>query len=555
MKKILFILISIILFIPSVYANKINKIDMDIYINKDGSAQITEVWDVYGTDGTEWYKAINDLTTNELINFKVSMDGKPLKLKEWNVDESLAEKKGYYGINTTSKGIELCFGKYDLRKNHKFTLEYTIIPFVYNVDDTQIVYWNLIDKLTNVDFKNFYIKISSYYSFPDDLDVWGFGHKGFAYVKDGIIELSNIEEKTMKDQYVVVLIKFPAPTFTSTNTTNRFSTFNDVYNAAYEGTFEYDYSQKTNAFSELISKIFPVLMFVFVIVIVLINKSSSGYGYKNNKKINKKEVMPFREIPCDKNIFYADTLIKLNKFDYKQTNILGAIILKWIKLDKITIKTETKGIFNKETSVLDLTKSPTFDNKLESKLFSIMFKASKDGFLEPKELERYCKNNYSSFFDIFDKHIEEQISELTSKGLIRKRIDKTECRQKNVMEDKLYYDSINLYGLKKFLIEFASMNEKTAIEVKLWDEYLMFAYLFGIADKVASQLKKLYPEVFEQVNYDYNTVVFLNHISRSSYSAASAARSAAENYSSGGGGFSIGGGGGGSFGGGGGGSR
>ena len=79
----------------------------------------------------------------------------------------------------------------------------------------------------------------------------------------------------------------------------------------------------------------------------------------------------------------------------------------------------------------------------------------------------------------------------------------------------------------------------------------MFAYLFGIADKVADQLKKLYPKdfkKFEENTIDYTTIYYINSLSTRSVNAASSARRAAENYSSGGGGFSFGGGGGGSFG-------
>ena len=122
------------------------------------------------------------------------------------------------------------------------------------------------------------------------------------------------------------------------------------------------------------------------------------------------------------------------------------------------------------------------------------------------------------------------------------------------MDDKIYDDSVKLYGLKKYLEEFSSMNTKEAIEVNLWDEYLMFAYIFGIADKVAKQFKNLYPEIASEMqnnNLDYNTFLFINTLSTRSVAAASSARSAAESYSSGGGGFSSGGGGGGSFGGGG----
>ena len=69
--------------------------------------------------------------------------------------------------------------------------------------------------------------------------------------------------------------------------------------------------------------------------------------------------------------------------------------------------------------------------------------------------------------------------------------------------------------------------------------------------KHEDKLKNLYPEVIEQNNFDYDTIILINSFTRSSVSAASSARSAAENYTAGGGGFSSGGGGGGSFGGGG----
>lgn len=124
------------------------------------------------------------------------------------------------------------------------------------------------------------------------------------------------------------------------------------------------------------------------------------------------------------------------------------------------------------------------------------------------------------------------------------------------MDDTIYEESKKLYGLKLYLEEFSKINTKEVIEVHLWDEYLMFAYLFGIADKVAKQLKNMYPEVIEQMDYDYDTLIFINYMSTRSVSAASSARSAAQRYSSGGGGFSSGGGGGfsGGFSGGGGGS-
>ena len=82
---------------------------------------------------------------------------------------------------------------------------------------------------------------------------------------------------------------------------------------------------------------------------------------------------------------------------------------------------------------------------------------------------------------------------------------------------------------------------------------MIYAQIFGIADKVASQFKKLYPEVIqemEHIGYNYNDILFIHSISSAGINSA---KSKAQSYSSGGGGFSSGGGGFGSFGGGGGG--
>ena len=128
-----------------------------------------------------------------------------------------------------------------------------------------------------------------------------------------------------------------------------------------------------------------------------------------------------------------------------------------------------------------------------------------------------------------------------------------------ILKDTLKEEAERVYGLKKYLKEFTRIKEKSAITVKLWKEYLMFAQIFGIANKVASEFKRLYPEEIMQYDkdydFDFNTIYVLNNISHNMVQQASSARSAAESYSSGGGGFSSGGGGGGSFGGGGGGGR
>ena len=556
LKKLFILLVFIFtLGFTNVYANEIERIDVNVYIDENANAEITETWKVRGTDGTEWYHPFRDLGSSKISGYTVSMDGQELKEKTWNIDESLEEKAGYYGINYTSTDTELCFGKYDYNP-HTFIVKYNVSNFVFNTDDNQVIYWTFFPKFQNVDFKNFSVNIRSFYSFPDTLDVWGYGNKGYAYVKDGIISMSNSEDSDVNDKYVVLLAKFPLSTFNTNYTTSKFNTFNDVLSAANEGTFEYDYGNKPSIWQRIwniIQSMFWPIVIIGSTVISAIVASRSGYGYKNNKTIDKKTVPNFRDIPCNKDIYYANALLFLNNFEYRETNILGAIILKWVKQEKIGFIKQDTGVFKKEQNCLDLRRKPTFDNPGEEKLFNIMHEAAgKDEILEPREFGKWAKRNYDKFFNIFKDFKEKEITRLKGENHIYPRKDKEECKKKNVMDDVIYEDSKRLYGLKKFLKEFSSIDTRETIEVHIWDEYLMFAYLFGIADKVAKQLKNLYPELLEQEqNMDYATIMMINNFSTTTVQAASSARSAAENYNSGGGGFSSGGGGGGSFGGGG----
>lgn len=559
-KKCKYFLLLLMVLIPfKVNADHIYGVKMEVFINKEGNASIKETWKVKADSGSEWYKQILNLGESKLTNFKVSMDNKELTYKSnWNVNGSIEEKAGYYGINYISNGLELCFGKKDM-KSHTFILTYDISNYIFNTKDAQVLYFTLFPKFTADSFD---VTVKSYYDFPDNLDVWGYGYKGYAYVKDGAILMSN--EGSLDDEYVVLLAKFPLNTFSTNYQVENFNNFEEILGDAKEGSFHYDYddyndyNNNYNYKPSLFARIIPYIVIIFQLIVfggmaTLIYKtiSSSKYGFKNNKTISYKDAMMFREIPCNKDIYYANTLININHFGgYETTNIFGAIILKWVKNDKIKFRKEKKGLLKKEVSIIDLTMNPTFDNENEKKLFNMMYEASNDGYLESNELEKWARRNYSKFLDIFNKISNDYLNKLKSEGHIYKRTNKEECKYKNVMDDTIYEETKKLYGLKKFLIEFSQMNTKEVLEVKLWDEYLMFAYLFGIASKVAKQLKNMYPEVIEQMGngLDYDILIFINNMSITSASAASNARRDAESYSSGGGGFSSGGGGGGSFG-------
>ena len=559
MKKIIFTLVLFLL--PSIIlANEINNIDMDIYVDNNGTAHVTEKWDTNLAEGTEGYKPYYNLGESKIENFKVSLNNNPYTFNSnYNINDSFNEKKYKNGFHYVNDGIELCFGITEYGKN-TYTLTYDITNFVVTTTDGyQMIYWTLFPYNYNPSPKRVYIKIHSDFRYSDTLDVWGYGKYGVpTYVYDGYIEMDS-EETVYSSEYMTILVKFPANSFSTSTTVN--NDFNYYLNMANEGATPYKH-KKNNGILNAIAEALPIVLGIGIPFIIIISGtilcSKKKYGYKNNKIIDKTNTPLFREIPCNKDMYYANCLVNLNEKLYKgyqETNIFGAIILKWVKENKVTFKTETKGIFNKESGIMDLTLNPTFDDPIEKELFDIMYSASKDGILEPKELEKWCNNHYTKFFDLFKRINKREIEKLKASNHIYTRTSKEECKYKNVMDDIIYEDSVKLYGLKKYFDEFTRIDTKEVIEVHLWDEYLMFAYIFGMANKVAKQLKDLYPEVLNDpnVNIDYSTLMYIDHISYNSVHAASVARSRAESYSSGGGGFSSGGGGGGSFGGGGGG--
>ena len=242
MKKIKYLLFAIFLLIPiGVSADTIYNIDMKVVIDKYGDAEINEVWDVKADSGSEWFKSYNNMGNMILSDFSVSMDGKKLKEKDlWNIDESLSDKAGYYGINYTDDGKELCFGKSDFNR-HKFTLNYKLSDYVFTTNDSDIIYANLMGK---GNLKNWNIIVTSYYNFPDSLDVWGFGHKGLTYVSNGKIILTSNNKYELNNEYIVLLAKFPKGTFDTFNTYSQYNTFNDVYSKAKEGSFENNYNDE-----------------------------------------------------------------------------------------------------------------------------------------------------------------------------------------------------------------------------------------------------------------------------------------------------------------------
>ena len=546
--KILFIFIfSLALFSigNKVEANSIQSIAMDIFIDDNGDATVTETWRCNVTQGTEVYHPYYNLG-NSVIKDLTVMDGNTQyeELSSWDTSGTLQSKANKCGINVISNGVELCWG-ISQYGSHTYTAKYTITNFVSETTDAQMIYWTLIPYEFSNSIGNAYIKIHTNFDIEDTTDVWGYGnYGGTAYVYDGYIEMKS-DGTLEKNEYMTILVKFPLGTFNAINKLDY--DFDNYYNMAQEGAIEY--TEEDISIGYVIA-ILVVIFGAFVIIIILLVHAfnmTKGLDYgKEGKKIPK--IIPyFRDIPCKRDIFRAYYIGYQYDIVKEKTNILGAIILKWLK-DGIVRIEERSTSLKKENIAIVFTRnnSEMFLESKEKELFDMMYEASEDGILEGKELEIWCDFNYSKIVSWLDKVIDDERDKLVNQGLIEEKIKGK--RKKYIATYELKQEAIELAGLRKYLNEYTLIKDRKAVEVQLFEEYLIFAQIMGIAKKVSKQFKDIYPQIIQQSNFvSYDSVMFINtSLDKGIYTA----RERISGYSSGGGGFSSGGGGGGSFGGG-----
>lgn len=556
-KFLITLLLMLFIGIGTVKANTINSIKMDIYLQDNGDAIITEVWDTNLNSGTEGYHPYYNMNNSSIVNYTVKDDTGTTYTynSNWNINNSFDTKKYTNGIYKTGNEVDLCWGISNYGKK-TYTLTYTITNFIYNTaDNYQVLYWQLIPSQLSSKPKTTYIKVHANTKFSDSLDVWGYGnYGGTCYVYDGYIEMQSDGELS-SNEYMTMLVKFPANTFKTNNSLNK--TFNELYNQAQEGSTTY-VNNDENFFTPVISILVTFLPMLIIILVTIF--ATKNYGWSNlikNKVIPGKNVLPFRDLPCKKDIFKAFLIASEYKLMKKDNDFLGSLLLKWIKDKNIEVTTEERGIFkNKHTKIIFIKEPEIINNSIkELEMYKMMVDASKDGILEDNEFSNYCNKHYQKVLDWFDEVKKEEFNLLkTNEPNLFTTYTKNTLfgpRDEIGASNELNQIASYMAGLKIFFKEFTQMHEKTAIEVNMWQEYLMYAQIFGMAKEVAKEFKEMYPDVITDNSYD--TIILIHDFSYIGVNAASVARTRAQSYSAGGGGFSSGGGGGGSFGGGGGG--
>lgn len=532
------ILFTFFLFIPQVKANSIKNINMDVFVEKNGDASVTETWKTTSNEGTEIYRGYA-AKSYSISNFTVSDDlGRNYEfLSDWDISGSFSDKAYKNGINYNDDGIELCWG-ISQYGNRTYTLKYNISNLVKQYTDNQGIYFNFLSSIKAVDS----VKITIHSDEPFSLDnakIWDFGNNGEINFKDGKIVLT--AKNLTESQYIVGLVRFEHNIFDISNITSE--SFDDVYDSAMSDVKDIEKPfEIKDIFLLLVAAIFfnPILWIVLLMIFInKFNKKSekltefilgsrkrSGdldFGLDGN--VLPEDVNYYREIPSNKDLeraYWVCLKYSVIPEEKVKQGIIGAILLKWIKNGYITVLKMEKGIlsFKDNNYAIDLTKITNVDNEIENGLLKILITAAgPNKILEAKEFKKWSKKNYSevsSWFSSIDDQVE---LNLEKEGLITLTQETTQGMfgtSKNItiknVNPKLKEEAIQLKGLKKFLLDFSIMPEREYFEVKTWEEYLIFAQLMGIADKVAEQFSKIYPNFNQEslLNSDFATSAAIN---------------------------------------------
>jgi len=519
-------------------ASSVDDLDIKVVLMKDGSARITEVWDVDIYEGTEWYLVRSNLGDIVISDLSVEENGSPFIYEgAWDVDRSISAKAGRCGIVSKSNGCEICWGL-GSHGSHVFTVSYLMSNVVKSLDDYDMVHMQFVSPGLSSAPEHVKVTISSPCMAFDSENsrIWGFGYIGStAFEDDGTLVFESTQQFEYKSS-VISLVRIDKGVFNSASVQSR--SFDDVLEKALDGSSWKDDEEDDSAEGALLG--FATVMAFLAGFIAILKKATSKLRMATIGVKSEKEIGWSRDIPYGGDLEISEYILeKLGKPDVNN-NIAGAIILRLINNGNLTVRKDQSGKIE-----ICFAQAPTDIDKAEGKLYTMMKEASgEDEILQDKEFSRWARRHKSTVHDWVTDVRKEGRQNLMDKGYL--------IAGQYTEESKA--NARALIGLRKFLKEFTLIKERGVSETVLWQDYLVFGALFGIADKVAKELKDIDPKIFQEtMPYDYDmtrgmlnqTMILSRAITNTnqSYVSAQSGRSGFGGGSSfgGGGGFSGGG--------------
>ena len=515
---------------------QLHKLDIRVVLSHNGDATITETrYMNIDSEGTECYIGLGGMGQSEVRDLRVIDEtGREFEnVGAWDIDRSRSWKEGKCGIVTKHGGYELCWGLGESGERTYIT-SYTITGLVRSHPDADAIRHVFLDADVSPKPDKAYLTIEaeedSVFLTEENSGIWGFRFGGELGYDNGKMVAYNTESFG-RSGALYIMCRFDKGLFEPWYQEEE--TFETKKEQAFEGS---DYvGGYGDGSSDEGFWAFVMMVIGFFVMPIVGGLWYFIYVWRARKKAFK-DLLWYRDIPLKGNLQQANDMLNAYKYvgtDYN--NLLSACVLKLINMGAISIESRLNSKGKTEQNFV-MHELPNYGEQplLLRKIHNI-FKtaAGSDTILEPRELKSFMRSTKNeSITDSF-------IDTLHTKTGIRAYKDRLEeVRQ--------------VFGLKKFLQEFTLLDERHVHEVALWKDYMIYATLFGIADQVIKDMKKINPEYFnmDQVANqmaDNMTLPMIYSTLHNSTSRAVANKAAREARASGHGGHSSWGGGGGGF--------
>lgn len=537
---------------------RLHGLDIRVVLNHNGDAYITETRQMtIDGEGTECYIGLDNMGGMEVSGLSVSDEnGTPFEnVGSWDVDRSRSWKTGRCGIVYKSNGYELCWGLGEIGER-TYVTSYTISSLVHGYSDADAIRHIFLGSDVSPKPESATIVIQAADTLvnfsPDSCGIWGFRFRGDLQFEDGKIVIRTTEP--MGDgSGLYIMVGFAKGFFEPAIQED--VTFEQKRSEAFEDSdYNDDNDNNYSAIEEFVYTLIGFLAFFSPAIIWLFVKLYRYYTVWRARRRANKDLLWFRDVPLGGNLQQANDLLNAysydSKCDYKK--LISASVLRLINIGALSVehRMNAKGKMEQAFVVKELPDAN--DQTLFMRKLHTIFKlaAGDDQVLDPKELSKFMKSSSNTT--------------VTEAFVNTMRTSRKVSYYKNRQDDVR-----QVFGLKKFLQEFTLLDERHLSEVKLWKDYMVYATLFGIADQVIKDMKKINPDFFQmdqmaaQMSETVMTPIFIN----SFYNSTQSVMSRIDGHSGGsgtffgggsfrsggGGGFSSWGGGGGGFSGGGGG--
>ena len=526
----------------------LKNLDFDITLNSNGTAYVTETWDISIKDTNTLFKTfvldskysgLKDVSVIEVTN------GRNKEFKEIYQEKYHVDKDCFYALKNKKGKFEIAWGVHedDSSARRTFKISYTYVDAVKNYNDCSEFYCKLIGSDFEIPAKNVTgtIKLPMQVEVLDDLRVWAHGpldgNIQRASQDTVTFDVPKLSSKTMLEVRVVT------PNYVFENNTNT-SSQNKFQYILEE---EQGWADKANAERARAKIIWAAIVFVIVVLTglflgIMIKYIVDGHKLKQKYPKKKFDLKYFRDIPDEKNA----TPVRAAYLYYFKSNTttMGSCLPKIFSATMLDLALKElisfEPVDDKEFNII-LNKDKEADLSMDEKtVLDILNKATAgNDRVSTKELLKYSKKHYETMYtklSLLPKLAENYHNDSSNIDEEKKKANKKwkskgtvyltiifasfvlagfvgpilildiplllcsmlcfmNANKISILTDKGEEEKAQWQGLKNYMDDFSLLKEKEVPDLVLWEKYLVFATAFGISTKVIKELKVVYKEL------------------------------------------------------------